>query len=338
MAGDDFNKGDEKPATGIAPFHTPATRQEPSPIAGMDGRTFSNFLTRALAGDDSVPPAILGRMRAGLRRGGNDQEERDREWWQAYFWQEASKDRLRDIDDLIGRYNAMADWHHEQAELARGRMREAADKLAEIDQFMSESDEVVDKLDKTGKLDREAAIRMLKARGVDVDPNADDATLFAELQKQRDRADRERIEWRSRYEEANGDADYHDDQERENRKKAQELVERRDAIRNGGYNPKEEEQKLREVSDEYAADIRRKAFEMEKRKIEEGQAQREIVNESQTEIDASQVNDEEAGFFASAKDLTGDFGKAVANVAKTTDQIPPALRNLPAPTGPVSSV
>jgi hypothetical protein len=63
--------------------------------------------------------------------------------------------------------------------------------------------------------------------------------------------------------ESSADADYHDEQERENRRKAQELIERRDAIRSGGYDPEEEAHRLKQVTGEYKTDVQRKAAELE---------------------------------------------------------------------------
>ncbi len=68
--------------------------------------------------------------------------------------------------------------------------------------------------------------------------------------RQKEKALRERTVWSDEYGSAEADAKRHTDLEEESRRKAQELVERRDAIRNGGLDAQEEEHRLREIAEE----------------------------------------------------------------------------------------
>src|SRR5690606_12650768 len=122
-------------------------------------------------------------------------------------------------------------WHREQAEAARARMTEAADRLVEIDEFLTGADEVFREKEGTGKLDRERAIELLRSRGVEVAPQEEDESLLAKLRKEEQKAQPEGARWSKRSEDANAARNNHEELERENRRKAEELVERRDAIR-----------------------------------------------------------------------------------------------------------
>ena len=277
----------------------------------MDRLTFGNFLTRAMAGDDTVPATILNRINAALRGRGIDPKDAEAQRWRDFFWRQVLDQTHRAIDDLIGRYNEMADWHREQAELARGRMREAADKLAEIDKFVTGADDILNEKERTGKFDRAKAVAMLKQRGIAVGPDEDDQSILNKLTEERRKALEQRREWSRRYDQANEDATRHDDLERENRRKAKELMEKRDAIRSGGYGPEEEALRLRQVANEYKLDVQQRAVEMEReRKAAESPADQAPA--VQKGIDDSQTQNEESDFLASVDDLTGKFAVAAA--------------------------
>lgn len=203
MTGDSKNKQPvvATPEIETWPADARADASGRSPISSMDMQTFRNFLMRALCGDQDVPPSILTRVNEAAREHGSDAKKRDMEWWERYFWQQAIEEHLKAIDDLINRYNQMADWHHEQAEQARERMREAADKLNAIDEFVSGAEGIFKEKETTGKFDREKAIRLLKARGVNVDPNEDEGSLLLKLKEQEKKAREERSRWSKQYDE-----------------------------------------------------------------------------------------------------------------------------------------
>lgn len=306
-------------------------RDDPSPLPGLDMRDFRNLLVRALAGDELVPPALLTRVNDALRERGEEARKRDTRWWEDLFWKQSLQDRLREIDALIGRYQDMADWHHDQAELARSRMQEATDKLGEIDEFIDGADDIIDK-SKEGKLDREKAIALLKSRGVEVDPDEDDSELIRKLTMERIKAREERLKWIEQYERSKSDAYLHDKLEEENRRKARELIERREVIRAGGYGVDEQTRRLREVSDEYSMAVRVKADEIEVLKASEAGRLNEAQTARAESAAGSQTEDEEADFLAAANALTGTFERAASNQPPEMADEAPAMRRVVAPT------
>jgi hypothetical protein len=337
MNSGDYSGGDkEGPGIEVAFIDAPAPDAVmPFPIPGMDLNMFRNYWMRALAGDVDVPPAILMLVRQS-RDGANNSKERSEQEWEL-LTQFAVAQRLREIDRLIDQYNQMADWHHEQAEKARAKMREAADKLTEIDEFVSGVDEVLREKEATGKFDREKAIELLKARGLVVDLNDDEKTLFTKLNNEQRKARAERSKWSQQYDDAKIDADYNDRMEREDREKARELVERRDAIRKHGYDAVEESRELTKVTDEYKPDVQRKAVEMEKAKSGNIDQTNEMRTRVQKRLDTSQANDEEVDFLASADDLTATFAAVSANTVSKTVEPTVIARDAPTP-GPAPSV
>jgi hypothetical protein len=235
---------------------------EPSPIDGMDMATFRNYLTRALEGDETVPASMLSVVQRGAPEG-TDGKKKDQEFWERVFWLNAIEERLKEIDRLIDHYNEMADWSHEQAEQARGRMREAGDKLAAIDEFVTGVNDVLGERERTGKLDREKAVELLKTRDVVVGPNSDDASLLFLLKQQRQTAQAERGAWSKQYEQSGAEATVYEQMEKENRAKAEELARKRDEIKKAGYDPQEEAARLKQVGDEYKLDVQYKAADIE---------------------------------------------------------------------------
>lgn len=306
----------------------------PSPVPGIDWQTFKNFVVRALNGDDTVPSAMTTLVNAALAKGETSLERRERDWWRDFLLRKAIEDQLREIDGLIDQYNKMADWHHGEAAKARGRMQEATDRLGEIDEFVTGVNEVFE----DGRFDRKKVIALLKSRGVEVDPNADEAVLEKHLREEQLKALRERSQWSKQYDDAKADAGYHETEEAANRRKAQELVQKRDAIRGGGYDPEEEARHLKKVSEEYKLDIQRKADELESRR--QGALQENTI--ASTSLDAakksqsSQAESEVSEFEALAGTLTSKFDMAAANVSK---EAPPELTpppHRPVPAGPAS--
>jgi hypothetical protein len=285
---------------------------EASPIPGLDMPAFRNLLMRALTGDETIPSAILTRVTDILREQGSQAKQRDAGWWEDLFRRQLLRESLRAIDALISRYSEMADWHHGQAEEARARMTEAADKLTAIDEFISGADQALD--DQRGVFDREKAVRLLRSRGVSVDPKEDEEALRNRLLIEQKKAQDERRRWSGQYDEASADANYHDAQERENRKKAQELIERLDAIRKSGYGPQEEGRLLREVTEEYKPDVQRRAAQIERMQNGDAEQGSEIISVMQKGVDTSSVTSEEADFMAAADGLTSKFAAVAANV------------------------
>jgi hypothetical protein len=327
----DHNQTDE----GLT-IEVPSLGNEPgtSPVVGLDWQTFRNFVVRALAGDESVPPAISARVNSAAHGGESKLEEKDRSWWQAFLWQQMIQESLRQIDGLIGKYNAMAEWHHEQAEKARARMQEAADKLEAIDEFIGDADDVFNTKGRTGKFDRDKAIKALKNRGVDVSANEDDESLLAKLTREKQKALRERTVWSEAYGSAEGDVKRHTDLEEENRRKAEELIQRRDAVKGGGYDPQEEARRLGEIAEEYEADVRRKAALIEKQRNEQSDAGPDLKETSIEAAKELQSQDEESEFLTSLARLTPQFAAAAANRAPTDPEPTPPTLERPKPTGP----
>ncbi len=306
---------------------------EPSPIAGMDLRTFESYLARALDGDEMVPPSIRVRVEA-MRGEDPDSAKRSREWWTELFWHQALEEQNRAIEGLIADYLDMAARHHEQAELARGRMRDAADHLAAIDRFVSDTNEVLRDKENTGRVDRERAIALLKARGVNVDPNDDDETLVYKLRREKGLALDEIPQWTKEYDHAAEEADYNDRMEAENLRKAQELIDRRKAVREGGYTPDEELRMLRELTNEYKADVQMKAAALE-HKVPNDKAQPDerggYGQAARVEV-SGQAQSEVSDFEALTGGLTGTFNTAKELPANPEPQIRRQERTLPTPT------
>jgi hypothetical protein len=312
---------------------------ERSPIPNMDMPTFRNWLIRALSGDQDIPPSMLTRVNGAVHEHGSDARKRDMEWWENVFWQLAIQENLRVIDGLINRYNEMADWHHEQAEKAREKMREATDKLEAINQFIAGVNEVLDKK-KDGKFDREKAIRLLKSRGVNVDPNEDDPTLKNRLAREQKIAQDEKPKWSRQYDNSKADADYHDTQEIEDRRKAEELIDRRDAIQQGGYGPGEKDRRLQQVTEEYKLDVQKKAAELEEQKngLEQKQALDTTSQQSFNGSQTKQTQTEASDFEALAGALKGKFDTSAGKVVKEDPRPQPTVLNAPAIPGPGSPV
>jgi hypothetical protein len=298
---------------------------EPSPVSGMDMRDFRNWLIRAFDGDPAVPPSILLAVRAGSRQA-DAQDKKTQEWWERFMWQHALDQQLREINRLIAQYNEMADWHHQQAEIARRKMGEAGDKLSAIDDFLSGAKDVLGGRERTGKLDREKAIELLRGRGVAVDPSANNAQLEILLAKEQAAARRERSAWSKQYEQSETKATNEEEMEIECRKKAEELVQKRDEIRNHGYDTREEALRLREASEPYQLDIQMKANDIEKGRAKEISADTiRAEKDSLLQIPAKQTVSEADDFTAlAAGALSGEFAKASKGTEIASMMPPPA--------------
>lgn len=292
--------------------------EAPSPLPGMDGATYRNFLARALSGDESVPAAVLSRVRVTNGENGTENQKSARQSLQDFIWRRAIEQHLEEIDHLIAQYTAMADWHRDQAEAARGRMQEALDRIAEIGDFLTAADGILDKYERTGKLDRKETLEELRRRGVLVDPNCDDDQLLKILKDEMKRATEERAGLIQGFEKDEADAKRHENLERENRRKAEELVKRRDAIRTGGYDAEEETIRLQRLEEEYKPDVQQKALELERErdptsdKVKHLEAERlQAMKNSQADQTHSKVGSLEE--LASSLNPTDDFNTVAAN-------------------------
>jgi hypothetical protein len=299
-----------------------------SPVPGMTMRDFNNYVVRALHGDTGVPPSILALIKHGDGYAAINGEEGDADWWLHFAWERLIEQRLSEIAALIDGYHQMADAHHALAEKARARMREAADRLAALDDFEEGVDLVLAEKERTGRFDREAASRLLKSRGVEISPDAPESELAAELVKLRKEAREERLEWTRRFDGARAEASFHDAEELENRRRARELIERRDAILNGGIPPEEQERALRGLA-EYALDVQRSAVKIEQQRGSVGADELRAAVEQQ--VEASQTKNEEAEFMAGADSLLAKF--AVPTKPEDPSLKPPAS-NPAGPPGP----
>jgi hypothetical protein len=265
-------------------------------------------------------------VQAGSREANAQGKKKDQEWWEQWTWLQALDQQRRYIDELINRYNEMADWHHEQAEIARRNMREAGDKLAAIDDFLSGAKDVLERYERTGKVDREKAMELLRARGVAVDPTTNDARLALLLAKQQAAARRERAAWSKQYEQSKTEATTQEEMELECRKKAEELVQKRDDIRNHGYDAGEESLRLKQVTEEYERSVQDQAADIEKVKPKD--LSNELATLRHDTLNghvAKQMGSEGSDFEALATGaLSGEFAKAAKGTEVTPMTPPPA--------------
>ena len=237
------------------------------------------------------------------------------------MWRQAIEESLKAINGLIDRYNEMADWHHAQAEKARERMGEALDKIHEIDEFTSGVDDLLKENEKTGKLNREKAIALLQKRGVTFDPNEDDEVLKYKLTQEKERARLERAEWNKQYADSNDDATFHDTQEKENGRKAEELARERDAAMQNGASP-EAADKLRALEDKASLDVRLKAAAMEPpTKSGQSAAQDDVTKEAWNHSQDAQTGSEVSDFEALAGSLTSEFTASAAKDQKPVTDV-----------------
>ncbi len=304
-----------------------------SPLPGVDMLTYRNFVMRALNGDEMVPSTMLFGQMATRSAKAPEQQERDRKAFQYLLWKQALDRQLEEIDRLIARYQEIADWHTAQASLARIRMNEAADKLEEIDTFVSGAINLLEEKQRTGKLDREAALELLRTRGIVLGSGIDDAELQVALVTESNNAAAEKSQWVRQYEDAEVETKRHETLERENRRKAEELIERRDAIRSGGYDPDDEVLLLQKVTEEYKMDIQIRADDIEQERQRLHQEQEGTKPVAAFDVKAlaqSQTQNEEADFLASLGNL-----KATFTAAATGASIEEPDPNLPKPVGPV---
>ena len=320
---------------------SPAGEPEMSPVPGMDLQTFRNYVTRALSGDESVPGSVL-ELVGGVRRGvgaAGAQPDGEGEWFHDFVWRQAIEESLKAINGLIDRYNEMADWDYAQSVKARERMGEAVDKLDEIDEFTSGADDVLKGYKDTGKIDRAKAIALLKQRGVTVDANEDDKSLLARLQKERELALSEKARWNKQYDDANADANFYDAQEKENRRKAEELARQRDAVIQSGASPEEQAQKLRALEDKASIDVTLKAAAMEPpAKSGQSAAQDEATKEAWSHSQDAQAGSEVSDFEALAGSLTSKFAASAAKDQEPATVIPTAESAAARPAAPGSSL
>lgn len=297
----------------------------PSPLPGVDMLTYRNFVVRALSGDDSVPSSFMLNTMATRSSKNPEQQERDRKAYQYLLWKQQIDQHLEEIERLAARYREMADWHTVQAALARTRMNAAADKLEEIDTFVTGVNSLLEDKERTGKLDREKALELLRFRGVPVAEKSDDAMLVVELAKEKAKALDERAQWLQAHQDAEADTTYHEALEQENRRKAEELIERRDAIRKGGYDPEDESRLLQEVTEEYRRDVQRKALRLEEERDPTQDALSRSASQRQEAMDhsrAAQQTSEFSDFEALAASLSGDFNAAAAGAEPPTPRAP----------------
>jgi DNA repair exonuclease SbcCD ATPase subunit len=279
----------------------------------MDWPTFRNFVLRAQAGDETVPASVAARVNAAVLAGERNPAERDRRWWLEFWLRQALQESVRKLDDLIDRYRQIADWHREEAEKARERMRQAADRLADADAFITDVDDIFNARARAGRLDRDKALKALRGRGINFHPDVDEGVLLAELARQKEAALVERRQSVSEFESANGDATRHEESERENRRKAEELIGKRDAIRNSGCDADEELRRLNQAAEEYEADVRLKADEIEKEKLS-APARSDGDEALRSTVKSTKTQDEEADFLASLNNLSSTFASSAANV------------------------
>lgn len=238
----------------------------PSPVSGMNLRDFRANVVRAVMNpeDGGINPVFL----QWANQSAGQQKEKKKSDFYNLILTLAITERLREIDRLIDEYTRMADWHHKECGKAHDRMNRAADRLTSINDFLESADAILENARQTGRLDRERAITLLRTRGVNADQAMGDKFLILELERQKREAIKERPKYSAQYGAAKTDASYHEDQERECRRKVEELVKRRDKILKDGYDPVEAEKKLQAVTNEYQIDVRNKAAEIERHKKE----------------------------------------------------------------------
>ncbi len=312
------------------------SKDAPSPLPGMDGATYGNFLVRALSGDESVPAAVLTRVR--VTRGEDTPEDRksSSQPLRDFLLRRVIEQQLEEIDRLIAHYNSMADWHRNQAVAARGRMQDTLDQLNEVGEFLTEANKLLEEYERTGKLDREKALEELRRRGIVADADWEDDQLLDLLTDGMKKAAEERDRLLDRLDQDELEAKRHEELERESRRKAQELVDHRDTIRarvqSGEINAQEASRQLGKINNEYKADIQIRADDIEQKRQQSDpgyETTKPVASIDAKVFAQSQTQDEEADYLASLSKLKATFTKAAAG-----EKVEEPEPDTPTPIGP----
>lgn len=298
----------------------------PSPVANMDMRTYRTNIARALSNpeDPAISPPFVSWAKKGLDEK-TDKQKKTEDFYN-FIVRLAINDHLQKIDQLINQYSQMAAWHHEQARLAHETMQKSMDKIGTINDFLGGVNDILANKERSGVLDRPNAIKILKSRGIQIDDKISDEHLLAELKRQEKAAAAEQKKLSGEYDTAKTAGDYHDEMERENIQKAEELTRRRDAIRENMQDPAEEEKALKDLANEYSLDVHKKAAAIEARKNPDV----DMDKQADTKFRQATVKNEEEDFLSSAADLTKEFTLAA-------NKLPDPVSG-PAPANPSLSI
>jgi len=238
------------------------------------------------------------------------------------------------IGEFIQQYETMARWYREQAAKAAEAMDKIAERMAKNSEFINDAKELIEN-GRTGQLDREKARRLLLERGIKTEEDVSNERLLELLERERLKAIQNNIDLGHRYDEQKERKDRFETAAKEIEAKARELKQRRDEINNNNDLSLEEKARLlKELEDQYSADVQYRAKELEgNKKIQQEQDLRykETTEHAITKEDAS-FEDFGAGFDAlkSGTPLNNQFAAAVTPAEK----INPNNIDLDNPTGP----
>jgi hypothetical protein len=182
----------------------------------------------------------------------------------------------------------------------------------------------------SGKFDREKAMRLLETRGVEAVRTKMTRPWRTSWRGRNSRLRKKSRKWSNQYDQSKEEAGYNDRMEREDREKARELIEKRDAIKKDGFDAEDTANRLRDVAETYDLDVRRKAAELKNLEAFGQDEANDIRAPALEAAKRSQSTNEEADFLASADSLRAMFKGASDKVVKNSAENSPESRRAPA--------
>lgn len=163
-----------------------------------------------------------------------------------------------DIAERIAYLNAMADEAaREVAEHARN-MELAMNDMNASGEFVFDANIALANLNQPypGLDARQEAIKLLAARGIEIDETVDNQTLRRLLERERDKAEQERLEANRRFNEAQRLRDEAEERERQIREEAQKLEKQMKevdaAVADNTLSPEEAEERLKDIYNQHS--------------------------------------------------------------------------------------
>jgi hypothetical protein len=228
-----------------------------SPIPGMSKQDYMNYLERAVSGDDDLPPPFLTYLNAQADARAEREKER-----KEFAFELLLEETRRRIEKNIADLEASAARWDAEAERQRQNMVDIERRMNSCQKVIDQIDAIFQKENKTGRIDREEALRLLRQRGVKVGDSASDKELHDLLLKEKQRQYLEKLRLSGEYDAAEHAREEAERRAAEDRARAKQLADNLKANEQAALQPglsdgerseiAKREQELLENSDKWA--------------------------------------------------------------------------------------
>ncbi len=204
-------------------------------------KELDDFVRQAIDGDPVAAKRVLSTVagQAALKITLEQQEKKNHSLYQ-HLMQQLLAAQLKQIDDMIERYQKLAEWHAAQEQIFRDKMKDIEAQLEKIEA----QEDKIKALKDDPELDRAEAIRELKEAGLEVDENADDDTIRELLQHMIDDLEGQKRDLGDKHGQAQQKAEEHRMSKEEAQQMAREIIAFKKETQSLGLAAEEESRRL----------------------------------------------------------------------------------------------